>query len=114
MATADDLRRLALALPGTIETLHQDQLAFMVMRTYVTLAPDGLSAHFKFTPAEQAAKCQAMPEAFSAIDNAWGRQGWTNAILGKLSDADLEAALKAAWTDAQPKKTPPRPPVQLY
>jgi len=114
MATADDLRRMALALEGTIETMHQEQLAFMVVRTFVTLAPDGLSAHFKFTAAEQAAKCQAMPEAFSAIDNAWGRQGWTNAVLDKLSDADLEAALKAAWSDALPKKLPPRPPVQLY
>jgi len=84
------------------------------VRTYVTLTPDGLSAHFKFTPADQVAHCQAKPEAFSAIDNAWGRQGWTNAILDKLSDAELEAALRAAWSDALPKKLPPRPPISLY
>jgi hypothetical protein len=114
MATGADLSRLALALEGTIETSHLDGVAYMVARTYVTLAADGLTANFKFTPAEQVRKCADMPHAFTAIANAWGRQGWTTATIEQLSEAELGAALMAAWSDAQPKKLPPRPPIQLY
>ncbi|MDB5360561.1 MAG: hypothetical protein JWO51_1858 [Rhodospirillales bacterium] len=114
MATGDDLRRMALALEGTIETSHFDRIAYMVARTYVTLAADGLSANFKFTPEDQALKCLTAPDAFTAIANAWGRQGWTNATLDKLGEAELDSALRSAWADAQPKKLPPRPPGTLY
>lgn len=104
MATARDLRRLALALDGTIEAPHFDRAAFKVTRIYVTLAMDGLTANFKFTPDEQEFKCMMAPEAYAAVPNAWGRQGWTAAVLSKLSTAELESALKMAWTHAASKK----------
>lgn len=103
MATASDLRRLALALEGTSEYPHFDRTAFKVARTYVTLAPDQRSANFKFTPDEQEFKCMMQPEAFRPIDNAWGRRGWTVGTLAKLSVADLKAALAMAWAQAQKK-----------
>ena len=103
MATANDLRRLALALEGTSEHPHFDRAAFKVARIYVTLAADGCSANFKFTPDEQEFKCMMMPEAFAPLDNAWGRQGWTAATLSNLRPADLKAALAMAWTHAQGK-----------
>lgn len=53
MANANDLRRLALVLKGTTEAPHFDRAAFRVARIYVTLAPDGRTANFRFTPAEQ-------------------------------------------------------------
>ena len=52
MATARDLRGIALALEGTSEAPHFDRAAFKVKRIYVTLAADGRSANFKFTPDE--------------------------------------------------------------
>ena len=52
MATASDLRCIALSLEGTIEAPHFDRAAFKVIRNYVTLAGDGLTANFKFTPDE--------------------------------------------------------------
>jgi hypothetical protein len=103
MATANDLRRMALALAGTSEAPHFDRAAFKVQRTFVTLAADGRTANFKFTPDEQEFKCMLAPDAFAPIENAWGRQGWTVATLSALSRDDLEAALKAAWAHAQPK-----------
>ena len=103
MATGDDLRRLALGLDGTTEAPHFDRAAFKVARTYVTLAPDACIANFKFSPDEQALKCAVAPDAFSVIPNAWGRQGWTTATLAKLTEQELDAALRLAWAHAQPR-----------
>lgn len=104
MATGKDLRRLALALEGTTEAPHFDRAAFKVARTYVTLAADAKTANFKFTPDEQEFKCLLAPEAFAAVPNAWGRQGWTTATLVKLSVAELKDALETAWRHAVEKK----------
>ncbi|MEQ1408012.1 MmcQ/YjbR family DNA-binding protein [Neorhizobium sp. Rsf11] len=102
MATGEMLRSLALSLEGTVEAPHFDRAAFKVRRTYVTLAADGLTANFKFTPDEQQFKCMMLPEAFSPVQNAWGRQGWTTGILSKLDRADLRDALEMAWKHARP------------
>jgi hypothetical protein len=103
MATGRDLRRIALSLEGTTESPHFDRAAFKVARIYVTLAADGKTANFKFTPDEQDFKCLMAPDAFAPIQNAWGRHGWTTAKLSALSTADLQAALETAWQHAQPK-----------
>jgi hypothetical protein len=104
MATAKDLRRLALALDGTVEYPHFDRSAFKAVRTYVTLSPDNKTANFKFAPDEQELKCTVAPEAFSPIPNAWGRQGWTMATLSALSVAELRAALAMAHAHGSQKK----------
>lgn len=103
MATAQDLRRLALSLEGTSEAPHFDRAAFKVKRIYVTLAADGRTANFNFSPDEQELKCLVAPDAFAPVPNAWGRQGWTTATLAALSAADLEAALETAWRHAVAK-----------
>lgn len=103
MATADDLRRIALSLDGTSEAPHFDRAAFKVARIYVTLAADGRTANFKFAPNEQELKCITAPEAFSPVPNAWRRQGWTTARLDALSEAELQHALEIAWRHALPK-----------
>lgn len=100
MASAADLRTIALALPGTTEAPHFDRAAFRVDRIYVTLAADGRTANFKFTPDEQEFKCQLAPEVFAPIGNAWGRQGWTTAELSAASEDDLRAALEMAYAHA--------------
>src|SRR5262244_2212593 len=104
MATGKDLRRMALALEGTTESPHFDRAAFKAARIYVTLAADGKSANFKFTPEEQEFKCMLAPDAFTPIPNAWGRQGWTTAVLSKLSKAELHDALKIAWAHGAAKQ----------
>jgi len=104
MATAEDLRRIALSLEGTVEAPHFDRAAFKVARIYATLAADGRSANFKFTPDEQEFKCMLAPEAFAPIPNAWGRQGWTTALLAKLTTAELKNALQTAWAHGARKR----------
>jgi hypothetical protein len=102
MATADLLRRLALALPGTSEAAHFDRAAFKAGRIYVTLASDGMTANFRFDPTDQELKCTMAPDLFTPLPNAWGRQGWTVARLADMSEQDLQNALQSAWRHAQP------------
>src|SRR4029450_1533799 len=101
MATAKDLRRLAMALEGTSEAPHFDRAAFKVARIYVTLAADGRSANFKFAPDEQEFKCMMAPEAFAPVPGGWGRGGGTTATLAAASVAELKDALTTAWRRAQ-------------
>ena len=100
MATADDLRRIALSLAGTTEAPHFDRAAFKVKRIYVTLAVDGRNANLNFTPDEQEFKTMLAPEVFQAIDNGWGRQGWTTITLAAASEDELRAALTMAYAHA--------------
>ncbi|GGE77626.1 MmcQ/YjbR family DNA-binding protein [Niveispirillum cyanobacteriorum] len=81
-----------------------DRAAFRVARIFVTLRPDGRSANFKFTLEEQELKCLVAADAFAAIPNGWGRQGWTQTILANLTEPELDAALRMAWAHAQPTR----------
>src|SRR5258705_7210566 len=102
MANGTALRRIALSLTGTSEAPHFDRAAFKVARIYVTLAADGRTANFKFTPDEQEFKCMIAPEAFAPVPGGWGRQGWTTATLAALSASELKTALDVAWRHATP------------
>ena len=104
MSTGKDLRRAALSLEGTTEAPHFDRTAFRAKRIYVTLAADEKTANFMFTPEEQEFKCMMAPEAFAPVPNAWGKRGATTAILSKLTIAELENALRTAWSRAASKK----------
>jgi hypothetical protein len=110
MATGEDLRRLALALAGTVEAPHFDRRAFKVVRTFVTLSADGATANIRFTPEEQEFKCLLAPDAFSPIPNAWGRQGWTAADLSRLDETELASALQTAWSHGVGKPSRRRTP----
>jgi hypothetical protein len=104
MATANDLRGIALSLAGTTETPHFDRAAFKAVRIYATLAPDKKTANLKLAPDEQEFKCLLMPEALAPIPNAWGRQGWTTATLSKLKVAELRDLIETAWRYGAEKK----------
>jgi hypothetical protein len=74
MADAANFRRIALSFEGAGEYPHFDRRAFKARVTFATLAPDELSANIKFAPDEQALKCMVAPDAFVALDKAWGRR----------------------------------------
>ena len=103
MAAAADLRRIALSLPGATEYPHFDRRAFKARVTFATLAPDAGSANLKFSIDEQALKCAVAADAFTPLDNSWGRQGWTRAELAALSEAELGAAIETAYRHAAPR-----------
>ncbi|MGE0061553.1 MAG: MmcQ/YjbR family DNA-binding protein [Xanthobacteraceae bacterium] len=103
MVSAAEFRKLALQFEGVEERPHFDRAAFRVVRNFATLAPDKKSVNFKFAPDEQAMKCAVHPQAFSPVPNAWGAQGWTTAVLSKLTAAEARDALALAFRHAQPK-----------
>ena len=104
MATARDLRRIALSLNVTVEAPHFDRTAFKVKRIYATLAADGLTANLMLTPDEQALKCAVASGAVAPVPNAWGARGATTATLSALTVEELRDALRLAWQHALPKK----------
>jgi hypothetical protein len=106
MADAAHFRRIALSMEGAAEYPHFDRQAFKARVTFATLAADELTANIKFAPDEQALKCAVAPDAFTALDNAWGRRGWTFATLSALSEAELRAALEMAWRHGAEKPKP--------
>jgi hypothetical protein len=108
MATAADLRRMALALEGTTEAPHFDRTAFRTRRIYVTLAADGATANVMFTPEQQSFKCMMLPEVFFPVPNAWGARGATTCTLARASEAELADALRLAWGNAPAKRPRPR------
>jgi hypothetical protein len=114
VATAEDLRRIALSLDGTTEAPHFERAAFKAKRIYVTLAADGLTANFKFAPDEQELKCLTAADAFSPVPNAWGKQGWTTAKLAILSVTELASALETAWRHALPPSGKKRKPTRSH
>lgn len=106
MADGNDLRRMALALPGTVERPHFDRASFRVDRIFVTLDAYGQTANFNFTLDEQIMKCQLAPEVFAPIGNKWGQSGWTTMTLAAATLDDLAAALAIAHAHAvgKPKR----------
>lgn len=104
MATANDVRKLALALEGTTEHPHFDRAAFKVKRIYATLAADGTSMNVDLTPDEQTFKVTMAPAIFSQIPNGWGLRGATTVDLTRISIKELEATLRMAWEHGRAKE----------
>lgn len=105
MATAKDVRRIAMGLDGTVEAPHFDRTSYRVARIYCTVAPDGLTANLNLTPDQQLMKLEVHPDAFARVDNSFGLKGWTTLTLSAVNDAELKDALTLAWGNAQ-KKSP--------
>jgi hypothetical protein len=108
MATAADLKRIAMSLEGTVEAPHFDRTAFRVKRIYATLALDKKTANLMLKPDEQEFKCMLAPEAFAPVPNAWGRNGATTVTLANVDASELRAALEMAWAHAVATKPPRR------
>jgi hypothetical protein len=104
LATAADVRALALSLEGTTEHAHFDRAAFKVKRIYATLSADGMSLNLKFTPEEQEFKTLLAPDVFAAVPNKWSLSGWTTVDLAAIGKAELQAALETAWEHGRAKR----------
>jgi hypothetical protein len=103
--TTDAFRRVALALPGAIESEHMHHPDFRVeKRIFATLGyPDTAWGMVKLPPDEQQKLVESMPEAFQPAAGAWGRQGSTLVCLAKAKPQVLTYALEMAWRLAQTK-----------
>lgn len=113
--TANDFRRLALALPDTRESAHMNHPDFRVNgKIFATLGPGEKWGMVKLTPDQQAFFMRAAPAVFAPASGAWGRSGCTIVTLREAQPPMVRTALELAWEHhapkpATPKSRPPKP-----
>jgi hypothetical protein len=90
---------MALALPGTVEGVHQGHPDFRVRgKVFATLGyPDETHGMVKLTGADQAKHLRQSPGVFSAAKGEWGKQGSTLVSLPAATEAIVRPAIQAAW-----------------
>jgi hypothetical protein len=101
--TKDDLRRLALALPGVEEKSHFEKADFRVKNKIFVSLKDDATGVVKLTLEDQRVMVDAEPKIFQPIPGGWGRKGWTNIVLANTDEVTLKSALKTAWRTVAPK-----------
>lgn len=97
--TANDLRRLALSLPGVVESSHMGQPDFRVGgRIFATIASQSQGyGNLKLTPEIQAQFLAGRPDLFLPIHGGWGRTGMTHIRLAVATEEELAGALRTAY-----------------
>ena len=102
--TATTFRRLALALPETVESSHMQHPDFRVGgKIFATLgAPAAGWAMVKVPPGVQRRLLADHPGTFTAAAGAWGRAGSTLVRLRAAKTLVIRRALAAAWRDRAP------------
>ena len=104
--TANDFRKLALALPETEERSHMNHPDFRVAgKIFATLGyPDKSRAMVKLSPEDQHNFSKDYPEAFIPVKGVWGRRGATSVHLKAAKKEMLHQAVQSAWRNTAPKR----------
>ena len=104
--TANDFRKLALALPETEERSHMNHPDFRVAgKIFATLGyPDKDRAMIKLSPEDQHNFSKDYPDTFIPVKGAWGRRGATSVCLKAARKEPLTKAIQAAWRNIAPKR----------
>ena len=102
--TAEGFRKLALSLPQSSESLHQNHPDFRVgKRVFATLGyPDSTWGMVKLRPAQQRRWVALHPKVFVAVKGAWGLSGATNVKLSLSTRSTVWPALVEAWKNTAP------------
>jgi len=100
--TANEFRKLALSLPGAVESAHMDHPDFRVEgKIFATLGhPDDGWGMVGLAPEQQAAFIKKAPGMFNPCNGAWGQRGATNVHLVSAKKSVLKTALNAAFKHA--------------
>jgi len=103
--TAQRFRRIALDLPGAVESSHMGHPDFRVGgKIFATLGhPDAAWGMVKLAPEEQQVLTEGAPDIFRPVPGGWGKRGCTNVHLASADRASLASALTLAWKRAAPK-----------
>ena len=104
--TANDFRKLALALPETEERAHMHHPDFRVAgKIFATLGyPDKPRGMVKLSPEDQHYFSKDHPDVFAPVKGVWGRRGATSVHLKAAKKAILAKAIQAAWRNTAPKR----------
>ena len=99
--TAEAFRKMALALPGAVESAHMNHPDFRVAgKIFASLGyPDEDWGMVKLTPEQQRSFTQKAPAMFHPCRGVWGQRGATNVHLASARKSVLKATLEAAFTN---------------
>lgn len=99
--TANEFRKMALALAGVVEAAHMEHPDFRVGgRIFATLGyPDEGWGVVMLSPEDQKRLCKMEPEVYVPVKGAWGRAGNTQVNLKAAKEASVRAALEAAYAE---------------
>lgn len=98
--TEDEVRTLALALPGVAEHPHFDRAAFKARVIFATLG--GGTVNLKLVPEQAAMLIEAEPDTFRSL-GGWTRQGYLGVVLERIDATQLELLLRDAWRNGARK-----------
>ena len=109
--TAEDFRRLALALEGAEESSHMGAPDFRVGgRIFATLAAQEQGyGNLMLTPEQQAVFVEELPAVFLPVPGGWGRMGATHIRLSAATEDVLAGALFTAWKLRRDKNSSSKP-----
>ena len=103
-------RRLALALPNTVESSHMGNPDFRIvdakgkMRIFATLSAQDLGMGvLKLTPEQQESFVAELPKLFEPVQGGWGRMGMTYVHLAAVDRDTLQGALATAHRNVELK-----------
>ena len=112
--TPNEFRKLALGIPGAIESQHGGHPDFRIAgKVFASLGvPDESRGMVKLSPDEQVSLMEEAPEVFQPFKGSWGTRGYTSVDLEFAGSALLRAALKSASDNIRSpvKKPKPRSP----
>ena len=101
---ADDFRRIALKMEGTVEGAHIGHPDFRGNgRIFATISPDGKSGMVKLTPDQQQGYLDEYSGVFTPASGAWGQAGATMVLLRSADKAVVRGAVQLAWQNVQKK-----------
>jgi len=104
MASLEDVRRIAIALPRTSEHLIREHVKFRVGRiVYAAVSPDEERLGFGFPREERAALVASRPDTFMMPLPSDERYQWVRARLPVLDVDELRELLTDAWCMCVPK-----------
>lgn len=105
MATATDVRKIALAFKGVSEVDHWKRSAFRTARRiFAVIRPDGLWLHLP----EERKEFLFAADPITFVKYMWGKHPEIIVQLGRVSKKELQALLHEAYENSLPPAKPAR------
>ena len=104
---AELFRRLALKLPGAVESAHMGHPDFRLNnQIFATLsAQEKGCGVLKLTLDQQAAFIADQPNIFAPVHGGWGRMGMTFLHLDQADESIMAGALRTAYRNLEEKQS---------
>jgi len=100
MASPDDIRRLALALPEAVEADHHGMPSFRVSgKIFCTIHVQHPRMMVKLDVEDQRNLAEAHPGVIEAVPGYWGRGGATFVAYERADSALIEMLLRMAYAN---------------